>query len=97
MIWPQPNFAVRKFEPSLKSIYKRWKAFKLLSPYPKSEWPQLKCKVYAASLLLGKRSNWGAERMWRGDYLASPTENVENTNYTVALNHLMISDRFNLV
>lgn len=95
--WPPSNFAVRKLEPSLKSIYKRWKAYKLLSPYPRSEWPQLRCKVYAASLLKGKRPSWGAERMWRGDYLSSPTENIENANYIIALNNLKNSDRFNQV
>jgi len=97
IVWPQTNFAVRQLEPSLRSIYKRWKAYKLLSPYPRSEWPQLRCKVYAASLLWGKRPSWGAKRMWRGDYLSSPTENVENANYTVALNNLKNSDRFNQV
>lgn len=97
IIWPPSNFAVRHLEPSLKSIYKRWKAYKLLSPYPRSDWPQLRCKVYAASLLRGKRCNWGADRLWRGDYLSSPTENVENANFTVALNNLKNSDRFNQV
>lgn len=53
--------------------------------------------MYAASLLLGKRPSWGAERMWRSDYLSSPTENIENANYTVALNNLKNSDRFNQV
>lgn len=97
IIWPHTNFAVRQLEPSLRYIYKRWKAYKLLSPYPRSEWPQLRCKVYAASLLWGKRPSWGAKRMWRGDYLSSPTENPENANYTVALNNLKNSDRFNQV
>lgn len=97
LIWPKSNFAVRQLEPSLKSMYKRWKAYKLLSPYPRSEWPQLQCKVYAASLLWGKRSSWGAERMWRGDYLSSPTENIANALYTHSLNSLMTSDRFNQV
>lgn len=97
LIWPPSNFASRQLEPLLKSMYKRLKAFKLLSPFPRSEWPQLQCKVYAASLLRGKRPNWGAERMWRGDYLSSPTENVDNLNYTDALNNLRNSDRFNQV
>lgn len=97
IIWPQSNFASRQLEPLLKSIYKRWKAFKLLSPFPRSEWPQLQCKVYAASLLRGKRHKWGAERMWRGDYLSSPTENLENMNYIDALNNLKNSDRFDRV
>lgn len=97
LVWPHPNFAVRQLEPSLQSMYKRWKAYKLLSPYPRSEWPQLRCKVYAASLLWGKRPNWGSERMWRGDYLSSPTENAENACYVVALNNLKNSDRFNQV
>lgn len=78
-------------------MYKRWKAYKLLSPYPRSEWPQLRCKIYAASLLCGKRPSWGAERMWRGDYLTSPTENIESASYLVALNNLKSSDRFNQV
>lgn len=97
IIWPPSNFAVRQFEPSLRSIYKRWKAYKLLSPYPRSEWPQLRCKVYAASILWGKRHSWGSERMWRVDYLSSPMENVGNANYVVALNNIKNSDRFNQV
>ncbi|XP_050420077.1 unconventional myosin ID isoform X2 [Adelges cooleyi] len=97
MVWPQPNFAVRQLEAPLKGIYKRWKAYKLLSPHPRSQWPQIRCKVHAASLLRGKRSSWGAERLWRGNYLSSPTENPENANYTVALNNLRNSDKFDQV
>lgn len=97
IIWPPSNLVVCQLEPYLRSMYKRWKAYKLLSPYPRSEWPQLRCKVYAASLLWGKRPSWGAERMWRSDYLTSPTENLESANYVVALNNLKNSDRFNQV
>ncbi|XP_050524575.1 unconventional myosin ID [Daktulosphaira vitifoliae] len=97
MVWPHPNFAVRQLELPLKTIHKRWKAYKLLSPHPRSEWPQIRCKIHAASLLKGKRSSWGGERLWRGDYLSSPTENLENANYSVALNNLRNSDRFDQI
>lgn len=44
--WPEENFAVREITPILKNIYKIWRAWMILKPFPKKDWPQLKLKVF---------------------------------------------------
>ncbi|KPI99338.1 Myosin-IA [Papilio xuthus] len=60
-------------------------------PGPRDQWPQLKLKICAASALRGRRSYWGAARLWRGDFLAVDSYNDKAAVYRSALAHLQKS------
>ncbi|KAJ0176857.1 hypothetical protein K1T71_008036 [Dendrolimus kikuchii] len=77
--WPTPprrvNFAL------IQGAYRRWRAYLTLKPIPRDQWPQLKMKICAASALRGRRVEWGAGRLWRGDYLADNKYNAKAAVY----------------
>lgn len=104
----------------LHNIYDRWRAFMVLSPFPREEWPQLRIKVSilngkflplrnflkttifflqisAASALKNKRSNWGSQRNWLGDYLSLSSEHEESFKYSTAVRATQRDERFNKV
>jgi myosin-1 len=60
--WPQPPRPLRAASPMLQNIHTRWRAFKILSKYPRESWPEMNLKLSAMELLKGKRSQWGIER-----------------------------------
>uniref|UniRef100_A0A8D8YBU6 Myosin-IA n=3 Tax=Cacopsylla melanoneura TaxID=428564 RepID=A0A8D8YBU6_9HEMI len=95
--WPEPSVSTRHIVPSLRILFDRWRASMILSPFPRSEWPQLRLKMSAAIALRGKRGTWGADRVWKGDYLALPEENSNYIIYNSAIESLKQSDQFNLV
>lgn len=43
--WPEPSVHTRHIVPSLRILFDRWRAAMILSPFPRSEWPQLRLKV----------------------------------------------------
>ncbi|XP_008486472.1 myosin-IA-like [Diaphorina citri] len=51
----------------------------------------------AAIALRGKRGTWGADRVWKGDYLSLPEENSSYIIYNAAIENLKYSDQFNVV
>ncbi|CAG9786505.1 unnamed protein product [Diatraea saccharalis] len=65
----------------LQAAYRRWRAYLVLRPVPRAQWPQLKMKIHAASVLRGRRPQWGADRHWAGDYLADPAYNAKCALY----------------
>ncbi|XP_047111722.1 unconventional myosin ID [Schistocerca piceifrons] len=97
IIWPSPPVAVRPLVPLLKNIYSRWRAWMILRPIPRDEWPQLKFKIIAASALRGKRAHWGQTRKWEGNYLAQSSENQNANLFMTSVNSLRSSDRFQKV
>lgn len=43
--WPTGSYAVRSCVAMLHNIFDRWRAYMILSPFPRAEWPQLRTKV----------------------------------------------------
>ena len=50
-------------------LVSRWRAYMVISRIPASERPQLHLKVLTVDALNQRRSHWGCERQWQGDYL----------------------------
>lgn len=95
--WPAPPLSLRATTKSLRHLYNRWRAHMILSKIPRSEWPQMKLKVTAASALMNKRNDYGINRKWEGNYLST---HMENNNYTVfndAVNNLKNTKHFTTV
>uniref|UniRef100_A0A1B6DEF2 Myosin motor domain-containing protein n=1 Tax=Clastoptera arizonana TaxID=38151 RepID=A0A1B6DEF2_9HEMI len=95
--WPAPSIAMKPHIPVLKKIYDLWRACMILRPYPRVEWPQLRMKINAACALKGKRSNWGQERKWEGNYLSNQSENADYMIYNSSIKQLKSKDHFNTV
>ncbi len=69
----------------LRNVYVRWRAFTILSKYPRASWPEMHVKITAMEMLGGKRAQWGIQRSWRGDYLNDTSENFLYEAYRNAL------------
>jgi len=83
-----PTDVRRRFKSAdsmIQNIYQRWRAFKVLSKYPKESWPEMDLKITALELLKGKRAQWGIQRRWKGDYLNDTAENQFYDAYRSAL------------
>ncbi|XP_063384336.1 unconventional myosin ID [Cydia fagiglandana] len=81
--WPP---APRRVNSTLiQAAYRRWRAYLILEPIPRAQWPQLKMKICAASALRSRRRDWGAARQWLGDYLADDKYNPRAAVYRSAL------------
>jgi myosin-1 len=48
----------------------------------------------AAAALKGKRSSWGQNRKWEGNYLAQPQVNRNSEVYLASINNLHNVDNF---
>lgn len=95
--WPEPPKALRRTADIFHRFYDRWRAFKILSRIPRNEWPQMKLKITAASALINKRSDYGLNRKWDGNYLAMLNENNNYTMFNDAVNNLKNLKQFNTV
>lgn len=69
----------------------------ILSKIPRHEWPEMKIKISAASLLLNKRPFYGLNRKWEGNYLSNHSENTDYSTFNDAANNLKNSQHFNKV
>ncbi|XP_018562187.1 myosin-IA isoform X2 [Anoplophora glabripennis] len=95
IMWPAPPPSLRDTTKMLRQIFNRWRAERVLERIPRNEWPQMKLKIAAASVLINKRPEYGVNRKWEGNYLAT---HMENNNYTVfneAVNNLRNTKHFN--
>ncbi|KAI5639115.1 myosin head (motor domain) domain-containing protein [Phthorimaea operculella] len=89
--WPIPP---RKLNTNLlQAAYRRWRAYLVLKPIPREQWPQLKMKICAASALRGRRSEWGQQRQWFGDYLADDRYNSRSALYKAQVSSLQKSQQ----
>lgn len=84
--WPQAPRRVAV--PLIQGAYRRWRAYLVLKPVPREQWPQLKLKISAASVLKSRRSQWGANRLWQGDYLALNSYNDRAGQYKSTMANL---------
>lgn len=97
IMWPAPPKSLRSTLNILRSAYNRWRAYMILSKVPQKEWPQLKLKISAASVLKNKRAYWGQDRKWEGNYLSNLSENNNYTLFNESINNLKNSKHFNSV
>ncbi|XP_067625168.1 unconventional myosin ID [Eurosta solidaginis] len=95
--WPRPPLAARKTEPQLRRIFNNWRAYMILRKYPRSEWPQLRLQITAATAIKGRRPHWGQQRKWIGDYLANSHENSGYQSYTTNAKNLRNSEAYNAI
>ncbi|KAM8716063.1 hypothetical protein ACLKA7_003015 [Drosophila subpalustris] len=89
--WPQPPLAGRKAEAKLHRIFDFWRAYMILRKYPRSEWPQLRLQIIAATAIAGRRPYWGQQRKWLGDYLANSQDNSGYDAYSANVRNLKSS------
>lgn len=92
IVWPVAPIAAKRSEPGLRMLYNKWRATMLLKKFPRSEWPQLRLQVIAASALKQRRKFWGQSRRWLGNYLTNPTENTNYSHYNASINNMRNSD-----
>ena len=97
LAWPRENFAVRHVIPALKVMYGRWRAWMILRLIPREDWPQLRLKMAAGSVLRSKRAYWGQDRRWEGNYLSKPEENPQSDVFNASINNLRNTDHFKTV
>ncbi|XP_076272228.1 unconventional myosin ID isoform X2 [Rhynchophorus ferrugineus] len=86
--WPAPPKGLESTARLLQAAHLRWRAYIILSRIPKNDWPQMKVKVSAASVLVNKRSHYGLDRKWEGNYLSKLDENSNYTMFNEAVNNL---------
>lgn len=92
--WPAPPLVLRSMVSDFQSIHNRWRAHMILSNVPKSDWPQLRIKVIAGDVLMGKRADWGVRETWEGNYLASTRENPDSSAFQSAVKNMRNKDGF---
>jgi len=97
VVWPAPPLCVRPVVHTLRAAHARWRAWMILRSVPREEWPQLRTKICAASVLRGKRTSWGQNRKWEGNYLAHPQENPNVAAYQASISSLRNVDKFQTV
>ncbi|XP_030384214.1 unconventional myosin ID [Scaptodrosophila lebanonensis] len=95
--WPQPPLAGRQAEGKLRRMFNFWRAYMILRKYPRSEWPQLRLQIIAATALKGRRPHWGQARRWLGDYLANSQDNSGYEAYSANVRNLKNSGDFRAV
>lgn len=95
--WPHPPLAGKRAEPGLHRIYNNWRAYMILRKYPRSEWPQLRLQIVAATAIKGRRLHWGQQRKWVGDYLANSQDNSAYLAYSTNVKNLKNHDGFKSV
>ncbi|KAJ8680107.1 hypothetical protein QAD02_015894 [Eretmocerus hayati] len=97
LTWPRENYAVKSVVPLLKMMYARWYSWMILRRIPREDWPQLRLKMSAASVLRSKRQHYGQDRRWEGNYLTQSSENTHYDVFNTSMNNLKNADHFKTV
>lgn len=95
--WPAPPRSLKNTLTIIRKAYNRWRAYMILKKIPQAEWPQLKLKISAASVLQNKRPSWGQNRKWEGNYLAKHPENQNYSLFNESVNNLKNVQHFQSV
>ncbi|XP_055591962.1 unconventional myosin ID [Uranotaenia lowii] len=95
--WPQPPLVGREAEKQLRKLFSHWRAAMILRKYPRSEWPQLRLQIIAASAFRKRRKFWGHDRRWLGNYLSVVAENSNYSSYNSSINNIKNTDNFRTV
>ncbi|XP_014215597.1 myosin-IA [Copidosoma floridanum] len=94
LTWPKDNYAVRSIVPMLRMMFVRWYSWMILRKIPKEDWPQLRLKMSAASVLRSKRPYYGQDRKWVGNYLSQFSENNHYDVFNASTNNIKNTDHF---
>ncbi|XP_078254605.1 unconventional myosin-Id-like [Rhinoraja longicauda] len=98
VVWPLPPTVLVQFDENIKYLFRRWRARQIVKNIAPSDMPQIKAKIAAMDSFLGRRQDWGVQRTWERDYLASAKDNPEMmSQYLTAMNRLKCKERFNSV
>ncbi|UYV60479.1 MYO1D [Cordylochernes scorpioides] len=92
--WPPPSVPTKKAVPLLKNIFERWRALQILRRVPQQDWPQLRLKVAAASVLGSRRTDLNLKSKWEGNYLAMISENENASTFVSSSLTLKLRDTF---
>ncbi|KMQ97753.1 myosin-ia-like isoform x1 protein [Lasius niger] len=60
-------------------------------------WPRENFAMAAGAVLRSKRSYWGQDRRWEGNYLSKPEENPQSDVFNSSINNLRNTDHFKTV
>lgn len=84
--WPPAPKPMAQVGPMLRGAHARWRAWKILSKYPRESWPEMNLKIKAMEALSRSgRSHWGIDRKWAGNYMNISSENLDTEGYRTAL------------
>lgn len=95
--WPAPSITLKPAIPILKQMFQKWRAWMILRKIPRSEWPQLRLKMTAASALRHKRNQYGQGRKWIGNYLALDSETPNAGLFRTSVSGMKSSEHFEKV
>ncbi|XP_072029754.1 unconventional myosin-Id-like [Amphiura filiformis] len=92
--WPEPPKVLGGFAEMMQKVHRRWVATSLLASLPQDQWPEMRIKIAAMDGLNGKRSNWGLNRQWHGNYLSLSNENSRTAPFVTSCNQLKQKDNY---
>lgn len=78
--FPVPPPVLGPFVANVKRIHANWRARVIVMRVPENQWPELRLKAVAYTMLNGRKPNWGYNRPWHGDYLADVAQGSEHHN-----------------
>ncbi|XP_053206398.1 unconventional myosin-Id-like [Panonychus citri] len=75
--WPTPPSTLKSNRGIgiLKPIYAKWRAYMVLRKIPREDWTQMHLKVIAVEVLRGRKTDWGHDKRWEGNYLSMKSNN----------------------
>jgi myosin-1 len=81
--FPVPPPVLEPFAGLVKRIHLNWWARTIVTGTPEAQWPELRLKAVAYTMLNGRKPAWGYNREWNGDYLAQSSQ--ESDTHSVAM------------
>lgn len=86
--WPAPPLPLKQTVKQFRRLFNFWRAYMILRKIPKKDWPQLRIKLTAATVLNRKRTSFGLARRWEGNYLSVHGENPNYSIFNESVNNL---------
>ncbi|XP_077866733.1 unconventional myosin-Id-like [Saccoglossus kowalevskii] len=97
LVWPTPPAVLMEFKTEMRKMHVRWKGYKIITPLTKDQVKDLKLKIAAMDALNGRRPNWGFDKKWEGNYLASVSYNTETAPFVNTCKQLKSKDKYKKV
>eukprot|EP00049_Salpingoeca_infusionum_P014803 m.281080 g.281080 ORF g.281080 m.281080 type:complete len:1009 (+) comp15751_c6_seq3:330-3356(+) len=69
--WPDPPAGLSSFDAQVKQIHMTWRARTIVNKYTPQQQEELKKKAFASDLLQGRRTFWGYQYSWHGNYIVN--------------------------
>ncbi|XP_027033689.1 unconventional myosin-Ig isoform X1 [Tachysurus fulvidraco] len=96
--WPTPPAALLQFHKITQHLHCRWRARRIVKNIPPSDMAEVRAKVAAMSALRGERVDWGYNRAWERDYLASAKDSpLTSSNFIRITKELKNKDQFSQI